>query len=30
VRWDTVVTKQDGSVCAAYDVLTMVAKEWDG
>jgi len=24
------VTKQDGSVCAAYDVLTMVAKEWDG
>jgi hypothetical protein len=25
-----VVTKQDGSVCAAYDVLTMVAKEWDG
>jgi oxepin-CoA hydrolase/3-oxo-5,6-dehydrosuberyl-CoA semialdehyde dehydrogenase len=30
VRWDTVVTKQDGSVAAAYDVLTMVAKEWDG
>lgn len=28
VRWDTVVTKQDGSVAAAYDVLTMVAKEW--
>jgi oxepin-CoA hydrolase/3-oxo-5,6-dehydrosuberyl-CoA semialdehyde dehydrogenase len=30
VRWDTVVTKEDGSVAAAYDVLTMVAKEWDG
>jgi len=28
VRWDTVVTRQDGSVAAAYDVLTMVAKEW--
>jgi oxepin-CoA hydrolase/3-oxo-5,6-dehydrosuberyl-CoA semialdehyde dehydrogenase len=28
VRWDTVVTKQDGSVAATYDVLTMVAKEW--
>lgn len=28
VRWDTEVTKQDGSVVAAYDVLTMVAKEW--
>jgi oxepin-CoA hydrolase / 3-oxo-5,6-dehydrosuberyl-CoA semialdehyde dehydrogenase len=28
VRWDTVVTKQDGTVAAAYDVLTMVAKEW--
>ncbi|SHF53951.1 oxepin-CoA hydrolase / 3-oxo-5,6-dehydrosuberyl-CoA semialdehyde dehydrogenase [Jatrophihabitans endophyticus] len=28
VRWDTVVTKQDGSVAAQYDVLTMVAKEW--
>ena len=29
VRWDTEVTKQDGAVVAAYDVLTMVAKEWD-
>jgi oxepin-CoA hydrolase/3-oxo-5,6-dehydrosuberyl-CoA semialdehyde dehydrogenase len=28
VRWDAVVTKQDGTVVAAYDVLTMVAKEW--
>jgi len=28
VRWDTEVTKQDGTVVAAYDVLTMVAKEW--
>ncbi len=28
VRWDAVVTKQDGSVAATYDVLTMVAKEW--
>ena len=28
VRWDTVVTKQDGSVAATYDVLTMVAKQW--
>lgn len=28
VRWDTVVTKQDGSVVATYDVLTMVAKTW--
>jgi oxepin-CoA hydrolase/3-oxo-5,6-dehydrosuberyl-CoA semialdehyde dehydrogenase len=28
VRWDAQVTKQDGSVVAAYDVLTMVAKEW--
>jgi len=27
VRWDAVVTKQDGSVAARYDVLTMVAKE---
>jgi oxepin-CoA hydrolase/3-oxo-5,6-dehydrosuberyl-CoA semialdehyde dehydrogenase len=26
VRWDAEVTKQDGSVCAQYDVLTMVAK----
>jgi oxepin-CoA hydrolase / 3-oxo-5,6-dehydrosuberyl-CoA semialdehyde dehydrogenase len=29
VRWDAEVTKQDGSVAATYDVLTMVAKEWD-
>ena len=28
VRWDAEVTKQDGSVCAQYDVLTMVAREW--
>ncbi len=28
VRWDAQVTKQDGSVAASYDVLTMVAKEW--
>ena len=28
VRWDAEITKQDGSVAAAYDVLTMVAKEW--
>jgi len=26
VRWDAEVTKQDGSVAAQYDVLTMVAK----
>src|ERR1700730_16472092 len=29
VRWDAEVTNQDGTVVAAYDVLTMVAKEWD-
>jgi oxepin-CoA hydrolase / 3-oxo-5,6-dehydrosuberyl-CoA semialdehyde dehydrogenase len=29
VRWDAEVTKQDGSVVATYDVLTMVAKEWE-
>jgi oxepin-CoA hydrolase / 3-oxo-5,6-dehydrosuberyl-CoA semialdehyde dehydrogenase len=29
VRWDAEVTKQDGSVAVTYDVLTMVAKEWD-
>jgi oxepin-CoA hydrolase / 3-oxo-5,6-dehydrosuberyl-CoA semialdehyde dehydrogenase len=29
VRWDAEVTKQDGSVAATYDVLTMVAKKWD-
>ncbi|HTT50093.1 MAG TPA: phenylacetic acid degradation bifunctional protein PaaZ [Streptosporangiaceae bacterium] len=28
VRWHTEVTKQDGSVAAQYDVLTMVAKRW--
>jgi oxepin-CoA hydrolase/3-oxo-5,6-dehydrosuberyl-CoA semialdehyde dehydrogenase len=28
VRWDCEVTKQDGSLVAQYDVLTMVAKEW--
>jgi oxepin-CoA hydrolase/3-oxo-5,6-dehydrosuberyl-CoA semialdehyde dehydrogenase len=28
VRWDAEVTKQDGSVAAQYDVLTMVAREW--
>jgi oxepin-CoA hydrolase/3-oxo-5,6-dehydrosuberyl-CoA semialdehyde dehydrogenase len=28
VRWDAEVTKQDGAVCAQYDVLTMVAREW--
>src|SRR5215467_1987988 len=28
VRWDTVVTKNDGSAVATYDVLTMVAKTW--
>ena len=29
VRWDAEVTKQDDSVVATYDVLTMVAKEWE-
>jgi oxepin-CoA hydrolase/3-oxo-5,6-dehydrosuberyl-CoA semialdehyde dehydrogenase len=28
VRWDAEVTKQDGTVAAQYDVLTMVAKQW--
>jgi oxepin-CoA hydrolase / 3-oxo-5,6-dehydrosuberyl-CoA semialdehyde dehydrogenase len=28
VRWDCQVTKQDGSLVAQYDVLTMVAKTW--
>jgi oxepin-CoA hydrolase/3-oxo-5,6-dehydrosuberyl-CoA semialdehyde dehydrogenase len=28
VRWDAEVTKQDGSVAARYDVLTMVANNW--
>lgn len=27
VRWDTVVTNQDGKIVAQYDVLTMVAKK---
>jgi oxepin-CoA hydrolase/3-oxo-5,6-dehydrosuberyl-CoA semialdehyde dehydrogenase len=29
VRWDAEVTNQDGVVAASYDVLTMVAKEWN-
>jgi oxepin-CoA hydrolase / 3-oxo-5,6-dehydrosuberyl-CoA semialdehyde dehydrogenase len=29
VRWDAEVTNADGAVVAAYDVLTMVAKEWE-
>ena len=29
VRWDCRVTKQDGSLVAQYDVLTMVAKTRD-
>jgi oxepin-CoA hydrolase / 3-oxo-5,6-dehydrosuberyl-CoA semialdehyde dehydrogenase len=29
VRWDAEVTNQDGTIVATYDVLTMVAKEWD-
>ena len=29
VRWDAEVTNQDGTVVATYDVLTMVAKEWN-
>jgi oxepin-CoA hydrolase/3-oxo-5,6-dehydrosuberyl-CoA semialdehyde dehydrogenase len=28
VRWDAEITKQDGSVAAQYDVLTMVARTW--
>jgi oxepin-CoA hydrolase/3-oxo-5,6-dehydrosuberyl-CoA semialdehyde dehydrogenase len=28
VRWDAELAKQDGSVAAQYDVLTMVAKRW--
>ncbi|MBE1536669.1 phenylacetic acid degradation bifunctional protein PaaZ [Actinomadura algeriensis] len=28
VRWDAVVTNQDGAPVAAYDVLTLVAKTW--
>ena len=27
VRWDAEITNQDGASVAAYDVLTMVAKE---
>ena len=29
VRWDAVVTNADGAPVATYDVLTLVAKEWD-
>jgi oxepin-CoA hydrolase / 3-oxo-5,6-dehydrosuberyl-CoA semialdehyde dehydrogenase len=29
VRWDAEITNQDGSVVATYEVLTMVAKEWN-
>jgi oxepin-CoA hydrolase / 3-oxo-5,6-dehydrosuberyl-CoA semialdehyde dehydrogenase len=29
VRWDAELTNQEGKVVAAYDVLTMVAKEWN-
>jgi oxepin-CoA hydrolase/3-oxo-5,6-dehydrosuberyl-CoA semialdehyde dehydrogenase len=29
VRWDAEITNADGAVVATYDVLTMVAKEWD-
>jgi len=28
VRWDAVVTNQEGQAVATYDVLTLVAKEW--
>lgn len=28
VRWDAVVTNQDGEQAATYDVLTLVAKTW--
>ena len=28
-RWDAEVKNQEGTVVATYDVLTMVAKEWD-
>jgi oxepin-CoA hydrolase / 3-oxo-5,6-dehydrosuberyl-CoA semialdehyde dehydrogenase len=30
VRWDAEITNQEGTVVATYDVLTMVAKEWNG
>ena len=29
VRWDAEVTNADSTVVATYDVLTMVAKEWN-
>ncbi len=29
VRWDAVVTNQDGQPVATYDVLTLVAKTWE-
>jgi oxepin-CoA hydrolase/3-oxo-5,6-dehydrosuberyl-CoA semialdehyde dehydrogenase len=29
VRWDAEITNQESAVVATYDVLTMVAKEWD-
>jgi oxepin-CoA hydrolase / 3-oxo-5,6-dehydrosuberyl-CoA semialdehyde dehydrogenase len=29
VRWDAEITNQEGALVATYDVLTMVAKEWD-
>lgn len=30
VRWECEVTNQHGDVVALYDVLTMVAKRWEG
>lgn len=30
VRWDAVVTNQEGEPVATYDVLTLVAKTWPG
>ena len=29
VRWDAEIVNQEGTVVATYDVLTMVAKEWN-
>jgi oxepin-CoA hydrolase/3-oxo-5,6-dehydrosuberyl-CoA semialdehyde dehydrogenase len=29
VRWDAEIANQDGTLVATYDVLTMVAKEWN-
>jgi oxepin-CoA hydrolase / 3-oxo-5,6-dehydrosuberyl-CoA semialdehyde dehydrogenase len=29
VRWDAEITNQEGAAVATYDVLTMVAKEWN-